>query len=161
MKRDPVPLNVTDLLGFKLLRLSNTLGDAAERQYARDFKISVPEWRCLSIIATRGPIVAADIVAAIRCDKAWVSRTLARLSERRLIRLAADPADGRRQLVHVTAAGMALSDKTLQAASARHQRVMAVLKPAERQAFVNMLGALQEEADKVLAEQTAINQKQA
>jgi DNA-binding MarR family transcriptional regulator len=161
MKRDIVPLNVTDLLGFKVLRLSNTLGGAAERQYARDLNISVTEWRCLSIIASRGPIVAADIVAAIRCDKAWVSRTLARLAERKLVRITPDPEDGRRQLVQATAAGMKLSDRTLQAACARHQRVMAALTPSEREAFAKILDALQAEADTVLAEQIAIDEGKA
>lgn len=154
MRREPAPINVTDLIGFKLFRLSNTLGLAAEREYFREFGLSIPEWRCLSIIASRGSVAPSEIVAAIKTDKAWVSRTLARLEMGALVAIAPDPADGRRQIARPTVKGRALNDRLLVAAIRRHEWVLETLERDERQGFLRAMESLQRRADYLLAIET-------
>ncbi|MGE0310741.1 MAG: MarR family winged helix-turn-helix transcriptional regulator [Lautropia sp.] len=141
------PRDVTGLLGFKLLRLSNTMGQAAERRYIARIGLSLPEWRCLSIISNRGPLAAADVVLAIRTDKAWVSRTIDRLAARELVRIRPDRTDRRRTLVSATARGRALNDRVFAAATERHAWLLDALPPGERAVFLDALDALQARAD--------------
>jgi DNA-binding MarR family transcriptional regulator len=144
------PADVTDLLGFRLLRLSNTLALAAERQYMREFGISIPAWRCLSIIAAQGPLTASELVTTLRCDKAWVSRVVAQLKENGWVKVSDDQNDGRRQRIGATAQGTAICKRILRAASARHEKLMNTLGVSKAAHFLSALEVLQHEADDLL-----------
>jgi DNA-binding MarR family transcriptional regulator len=153
LKSDQVqssPSDVTELLGFRLLRLSNTLGLAAERQYMREFGISIPAWRCLSIIAAQGPLTASELVTTLRCDKAWVSRVVAQLKDGGWVKVSNDQNDGRRQRIGTTAQGTALCKRILATASARHEKLMNTLGPNKAAHFLGALEVLQHEADDLL-----------
>lgn len=143
----PLPRDVTDLVGFRLFRLTNTLGAAAERQYIREHGLKLTEWRCLSIVARRGAVSAAEICTAIRIDKAWVSRTTARLLARGLIEAQDDPADARRTLYRASAEGRRVAQRVLDLALKRHAHLFAHVSPADREAFERVLDELQARAD--------------
>ncbi len=139
--------DITDLLGFKLLRLSNTMGRSAEQQYIGRLGLTLAEWRCLSIVASRGPLAASEVVAAIRTDKAWVSRTIDRLAARDLVRVRPDRRDRRRTLLSATPRGRTLNDAILAAAIDRHEWLLDALSEDHRAIFLSALHALQLRAD--------------
>lgn len=58
-------------------------------------------------IADGPPVSARDLAAVLRLDKSSVSRMLARLIRAGDLREGADPADGRRKVLHLTEAGQA------------------------------------------------------
>ena len=99
------PKSVTDLLTYRLLRLSNTLGLYSSRRYRSQFDVTLPEWRVLSIIALLETTSARDISRALATDKAWVGLTVQKLERRGFVRRVSDKQDGRRTLVSLTRQG--------------------------------------------------------
>ena len=55
------PVDVTRFLSYRILALSNTLGRWAAREYPARFGLTLPQWRILSVIATRGAPTAQEI----------------------------------------------------------------------------------------------------
>ena len=80
------PKSATDLLTYRLLRLSNTLGLYSNRRYRAELDVTLPEWRVLSIIALLETTSARDISRALATDKAWVGLTVQKLERRGFVR---------------------------------------------------------------------------
>jgi DNA-binding MarR family transcriptional regulator len=144
------PPDVTGLLGFRLFRLSNTLGLAAERRYIREFGVSLADWRCLSVIASRDGCTVGEVCAHLGIDKAWVSRTFARLAARGLIDGARDPSDARRVVHRATRRGRDVSARILEAAQARHRWLLQEFGPGEVAVLDRALATLQRRAQALL-----------
>ena len=104
------PKSVTDLLTYRLLRLSNTLGLYSNRRYRNELDVTLPEWRVLSIIALLETTSARDISRALATDKAWVGLTVQKLERRGFVRRVSDSEDGRRTLVSLTRQGREVHD---------------------------------------------------
>lgn len=92
------PASITDLLSTRLLRLSNTLALYSARHYRQLFGVTLPEWRVMSIVASRGGTTARDISRVLATDKAWVGLSVKRLARRGYLTRAADKQDSRRIL---------------------------------------------------------------
>ncbi len=74
--------------------------EAFERVGARGY-----EYRVLAVLDEVGPCTQADLGRAARMDRSDVATTLDALETGRLVRREPDPADRRRKLVTITAAG--------------------------------------------------------
>ncbi len=146
------PKSATDLLTFRMLRLSNTFGLYSSRRYRDQFDVTLPEWRVLSIIALLGTTSAIDISRSIATDKAWVGLTVQKLERRGLARRALDKQDGRRTLVSLTREGKDLHDAIMANARRRQRRLLATLGDKDAELLFASLERLQAEADRMLAE---------
>ncbi len=76
------PTFVPDLVSTRLLRLSNTLALYSGRRYRQQFGITLPEWRVMSIIASRDGTTARDISKVLATDKAWIGLSVKSLAKR-------------------------------------------------------------------------------
>jgi DNA-binding MarR family transcriptional regulator len=146
------PKSVTDLLSSRLLRLSNTLGLYSSRRYGKEFGVTLPEWRVLSIIALQKTTSARDISRALATDKAWVGQTVQKLEQRGFARLASDSEDGRRTLVSLTRQGKQVHDAIMANARRRQKRLLGSLTEDDARKLFASLDRLQAEADRMLDE---------
>jgi DNA-binding MarR family transcriptional regulator len=122
--------------------LANKLSRGANALYRRRFGVSVTEWRVLALLAIEPGISAARICQVIGLDKGPTSRCLAALARRGLVRIGADPLDGRRRMVTLSGAGRALHDRVLPVALERERRLLACLDVAERETLLLLLNRL-------------------
>jgi DNA-binding MarR family transcriptional regulator len=153
------PKFVTDLLSFRLLRLSNTLGLYSSRRYRSQFDVTLPEWRVLSIIALQKTTSARDISRALATDKAWVGQTVQKLEGRGFVRRVSDRQDGRRTLVSLTGPGRQVHDAIMANAQRRQERLLGRLGDDDAHRLIASLDQLQAEADRMLEELDASDTK--
>jgi DNA-binding MarR family transcriptional regulator len=145
------PKSVTDLLTYRLLRLSNTLGLYSNRRYRAEFDVTLPEWRVMSIIALLETTSAQEISRSVSTDKAWVGLTLQKLEKRGFVRRVSDKQDGRRTLVSFTRPGKEVHDAILANAKRRQRRLVGALGEDAETVFA-AIERLQAEADRMLEE---------
>jgi DNA-binding MarR family transcriptional regulator len=145
------PKSVTDLLTYRLLRLSNTLGLYSNRRYRNQFDVTLPEWRVMSIIALLETTSARDISRELATDKAWVGLTVQKLEQRGFVRRVSDKQDGRRTLVSLTRQGQEVHDAIMANARRRQRRLLGALG-SDAETLIASLGRLQAEADRMLEE---------
>lgn len=146
------PKSVTDLLTYRLLRLSNTLGLYSSRRYREDLNVTLPEWRVMSIIALLETTSAQEISRSVSTDKAWVGLTVQKLEKRGFVRRVTDKQDGRRTLVSLTRQGKDVHDVILANAKRRQRRLLAALGEKDADTVIAGLERLQAEADRMLEE---------
>jgi DNA-binding MarR family transcriptional regulator len=135
--------------------LSNTLGLYSSRRYGKEFGVTLPEWRVLSIIALQKTTSARDISRALATDKAWVGQTVQKLEQRGLARRAEDSQDGRRTLVSLTRQGKQVHDAIMANARRRQKRLLGSLTEDDARKLFAWLDQLQAEADRMLEELNA------
>jgi len=146
------PKSVTDLLTYRLLRLSNTLGLYSNRRYRAEFDVTLPEWRVMSIIALLETTSAQEISRSVSTDKAWVGLTLQKLEKRGFVRRVTYKQDGRRTLVSFTRQGKDVHDAILANAKRRQRRLLGVLGEKDAETVFAAIDRLQAEADRMLEE---------
>ncbi|HEY8335794.1 MAG TPA: MarR family transcriptional regulator [Tardiphaga sp.] len=146
------PASFPDLLSARILRLSNTLALYSARHYRQLFGVSLPEWRVMSIVATRDGITARDISRTLATDKAWVGLSVKSLARRGYLTRVPDKRDSRRVLLHLTPQGKELHDAILAVARKRQRRLLAALPDGVAEALITGLDRLQAEADQMLKE---------
>jgi DNA-binding MarR family transcriptional regulator len=79
------------------------------------------------------------LVERMALDRTSVSAMVYRLEQLGLIERSVNGADRRARVLRLSAAGKALHDRQLPKALAAQERILAVLKPAERRALIAML----------------------
>ena len=92
----------------------------------------------------------AALAQAINADKSRIIGVLDELQERGLIQRQPDEADRRVHLLSLTPAGDRLRRSVEAAIRRREEQVLAVLTPAERDAFLESLKALYERRDEIM-----------
>ena len=97
--RRGTPTPLTDLVAFKLIHLADTISRAATLVYERQFELNNSELRAMIVLRDLQPLTIAEISRLGHIDKAWVSRSMARLLERGLIAREAHPSD--LSLIHI------------------------------------------------------------
>ena len=146
------PKTVTDLLTYRVLRLSNTFGLYASRRYREQFGVTLPEWRVMSIIASCEPTTAREISNVLATDKAWVGLSVERLQRRGFVTRTSDVQDARRTLIGFTRQGKEMHNAILSVARRRQRRLLATLPDGAAATLIASLDRLQAEADRMLSE---------
>jgi DNA-binding MarR family transcriptional regulator len=146
------PPSITDLLSTRLLRLSNTLALYSSRRYRQQFGVTLPEWRVMSIVASRDGTTARDISRELATDKAWVGLSVKRLARRGFLTRSADQQDTRRVLLSLTRQGKQMHDAIMSVARQRQRRLRAALPEGAADLLSASLDRLQAEAERMLEE---------
>lgn len=146
------PKSAADLLTYRLLRLSNTFGLYSNRRYRKQFDVTLPEWRVMSIVAVHDTTTAGDISRVLATDKAWVGLTVTALAKRGYVKRTADKQDSRRMLLRLTDQGREVHDAIMANAKRRQRRLLGALPDGTADTLIACLDRLQAEADRMLEE---------
>lgn len=143
-------VDVTRNLSYRLLLLSNTLGRSAAHELVELVQITVPEWRIISVVGSRGPISLNELAQTIAVDKAWVSRTLVSLEKRGFMVRTAQPHDGRVFTLTLTDEGRALHLQASDWSTRRQKHLRASFSAQEYELLESFLARLQITAEEML-----------
>lgn len=127
----PASLELSSLIGYRLLRLSTLIGNLAQHDSQEVAGLSLPEYRILVVLFSQGPSGVSVLQQQMLIDKAWISRTLAGLAAKKLVVSHADATDGRRTVFALTAAGKKSAQALITKAHARQQRILGGLSKTE------------------------------
>ncbi|HVV94759.1 MAG TPA: MarR family winged helix-turn-helix transcriptional regulator [Hyphomicrobiales bacterium] len=126
-------LAVQDFPTFLLERVSSLARRKLTRRYLEKWRLSLPEWRVLNLVALSSPTSFTAIAQRSTMDKGQISLTLRTLAARGWIDMPPNGA-GRRaaRTVTVTAAGRAVIAEVLPDARRRQMRLLDRLSAPER-----------------------------
>jgi DNA-binding MarR family transcriptional regulator len=96
----------------------------------------------LALLQDAGPLRASDLVTRLGLDKSTVSRQVATLVELGLVDRAADPADGRAQVLTPSAEGSARLERIRSARRARWEADLGDWPPDDVARLAELLGRL-------------------
>ncbi|QDW36299.1 MarR family transcriptional regulator [Bradyrhizobium sp. KBS0727] len=119
--------------------IANKLSRTATVLYQKRFGVNITEWRILSLLAIEPEISAARICHVIGFDKGPVSRTLALLQTRGLVRIRPDRQDARTHSISLTPKGRTTHDQVIVVALERERRLLSCLRKDEREVLINLL----------------------
>lgn len=129
-------------LPYRLSVASNRVSRLFARRYEEEFGLSIPEWRVLAVLGADGTATARAIRARTGMDKAKVSRAVAALLARRLLRRAPSPGDRRLEPLLLSAEGRRVFAAIIPRARALEAELTAGLHAAERAALEAALALL-------------------
>src|SRR3990172_4095372 len=126
------PINLRGTVAFRVLGIAAKLTQGFLQSYTTRFGIGLPEWRTLGMLGQFGPLPSIRIAELAEMDRGSISRAVAWLEERDLVRRMDDPGHQRRKMVAMTVAGRRLHDRICAHAKARQRRIMDLLAPQEQ-----------------------------
>ncbi|QIK80452.1 winged helix-turn-helix transcriptional regulator [Lysobacter sp. HDW10] len=100
-----VSLVLEDFIPYRLSVLSNRISARIAELYQAEFDLSVTEWRIIAVLGHFHALSANEVAARTAMDKVTVSRTVARLLERKLLKRRIDPVDRRKSVLDLSASG--------------------------------------------------------
>ena len=143
------PINLRSTVAFRVLGIAAKLTQGFLRSYTTRFGIGLPEWRTLGMLGQFGPMPSIRIAELADMDRGSISRAVAWLEGKDLVRRTDDPAHKRRQIVVLTTAGRRLHDRIAVVAQLRQQRILALFSPAERSALEAIFQKLDQWAEEL------------
>ena len=95
-------------LPYRLSVLTNLVSGAIADVYEQRFKLTIPEWRVIAVLARHPGLSAAEVAAHTRMDAVAVSRAVTRLLRASRIRRSIAAEDRRRSVLRLSVAGEAV-----------------------------------------------------
>ncbi len=141
----PVPPLRTDFdnsVAFLLTALANKLSIAGSRWMRAELDIGLMEWRCLALLAVEGEATPARIAQVAGVDKSVVSRAVAALDQRGLVKVLTGPTPGRQTRLELTPEGLAVHDRGIPHSLRREAELLHGLSDQDRAMLVDLLKRL-------------------
>jgi DNA-binding MarR family transcriptional regulator len=139
--------DLTRFFPYRLAVFAERVSLAVSQLYADRFDLTRAEWRVIAALGANRTMAARDIGPYSTLDKMQVSRAVARLEERGLVRREEDATDRRAKNLSLTATGRALHRKIVPLVRAREDYLLGALDPAERALFERFMRDVQARAD--------------
>jgi DNA-binding MarR family transcriptional regulator len=133
-------------LPYRLSVLTEQISRLVAGTYADRFGLSVPEWRVIAHLGYSTSLSALAIAERTAMDKVKVSRALARLTARRLVRRGVNPHDGRGAILTLTPSGRSVYERIVPAALAIERDILGALDADEARQLSALLDRLSERA---------------
>jgi DNA-binding MarR family transcriptional regulator len=130
------------LLRPSLLRLTRII-----RNQRVDMSITLTQLSAMATLRKHGPMSAGELAAQERVQPPSMTKVLANLEERGLVRRAAHPTDRRQAIIEITDAGVDLIESERRSRDAWLSQRLAQLTPDERAAIRNVLPVLDKLAE--------------
>lgn len=124
-------IRLDEFLPYRFSLLGHRLSLAAADLSARRHRLTVQEWKVLSIVADQGPLTPFEIRRRGTQDKSTISWAIKRLKHRGLVATEPRAKDGRTFDVAMTEAGWRFYQALAPEARRRAKRGLAALSPAE------------------------------
>lgn len=140
-------LRLDQFLPYRLSVAANAVSTRISQSYRARFKLKVPEWRLIAILAEHARMTPQDIGKAGELDKITVSRAAAAMIKRGLVTQDRNPEDGRSHYLRLTPEGRALYEQVAPAARALEAELLAGWSEADRQNLATLLRRIEESAN--------------
>jgi DNA-binding MarR family transcriptional regulator len=125
------------LLRPSLLRLTRLV-----RNQRVDMTVTLTQLSAMATLANAGPMSAGELANRERVQPPSMTKVLANLEERGLVRRAVHPSDKRQAIIEITDAGVALLESERRSRDAWLSRRLAELTPEERTLLRNVVPIL-------------------
>ena len=135
-------LELERFLPYRLSVLSNRVSQAISAEYYRRFGLVMTEWRTMAVLGRFPGLSAGEVAERTAMDKVAVSRAVARLLERDLIRREIHSDDRRRSVLALSEVGYSVYDEIAPMALGCEQRLVATLDDEEKAMLDRLLRKL-------------------
>lgn len=135
-------LRLDRFLPYRLSVLTNVVSTAIAAAYAERFRLSIPEWRVLAVLATNPKLSAAEVAQRTAMDKVAVSRAVGSLLRARRIARGTAAGDRRRSVLRLAPAGERVYAQVAPFALRYERELLATLSAPERRALDRLLRRL-------------------
>ncbi|GBD44389.1 Multidrug resistance operon repressor [bacterium HR40] len=136
-------LDLEWFLPYRLSVLANRVSRALAVRYRHRFGLSIPEWRVLAVLGRDGRLSAGDIAARTSMDKVKVSRAIAALLRKGLVRRQRDPRDRRVTRIEPTESGREVYGAVARLALSWQEEWLGRLGAADRERLWQLLDRLE------------------
>ncbi len=136
------PLDLGAFLPYRLSVLANRVSANFSAIYATRFQLTIPDWRVMAVLGQAGGLAADDVCQRTEMDKVTVSRAIARLHARGLVRRGTAAQDRRRLALDLTARGRAIYDRLVPLARDYEGWLRSALTPDEARTLDRLLDTL-------------------
>ncbi len=147
------PIDLINHIPFRIAIVSNLLALNRDWKIRSLCNLEPREIRVFINIGSYMPIKAADIAYQARLDSYTVSRAVKKLLSLELIEAGADKEHKNIKNLALNAKGVKLYDKLVPALEARSDELESVLSVTEKTQFYAIINKLEDQAEKILAEQ--------
>ena len=138
-ERSKVP---SEQLADAVLTASRVLVAVAARSLTEhESEVSLPQYRALVVLGSRGPQRPADLAQALGVDPSTATRMCDRLVRKRLITRRRDVVDRRAVLLDLSASGRRLVDRVTDQRRREIGRILKSVDPGEHEALVRAFAA--------------------
>lgn len=144
MKR--TALKLSEFLPFRLSLASNLISSRIAETYEAEFRLSMTQWRVMAVLGEHPGLTATELTRKTALDKVAISRAVAALVERGLVKREAEQDDGRRSSLALTQEGLAIYREIIPRAVALEKALLESLDDRTRRALEEALAALTEKA---------------
>lgn len=136
-------LKLETFLPYRLNVLAGAVSEGLARVYADRHGIGIPEWRVIATLGQFERMSGRDIAAHTRLHKTTVSRAVAALEARGLLRRERDRADHRAELLSLKPKGRAMYEDLAPIAQGYAAALLAELPPEDAAALDRAISHLQ------------------
>jgi len=136
-------LELERFLPYRLNLAAEAVSRALSRLYAERYGMGIPEWRVAATLGQYARMTAKQIGAHSRMHKTKVSRAVAALEIKRLVRREANAEDLREEFLTLTARGRQVYDDLAPRALAFEQALDSAIGPRDRQRLDALLSRLE------------------
>lgn len=141
------------LASYRLHKLASMSDRFIELRYRRKFGLRTPEVGIMAVVGASSPVSFKMTCVETDLEKSKVSRVVAQLLNKGLLKKHEDPADQRSFHLTLTAAGKKLYWAMYADALARNEQWIAVLPKKQRAQFLASLERLMHHSQKLLEEE--------
>ena len=135
-------LDLETFLPYRLSVLSNRLSSAIARMYSERFGLGVTEWRVMAVLGRYPDLSANEVAQRTAMDKVAVSRAVARLLERELVRREIHGDDRRRSVLTLSEAGFSVYDEVAPMTLTCERHLLEPLSEDERATLSRLIDKL-------------------
>jgi len=139
-------LDLEHFLPYRLCVLANRVSRAFGRLYEERFELKLPEWRVMAVLGRQPGISAREVADLTAMDKVAISRAVARMIEMGRVSAEADSADGRRQRLSLSEAGLDIYRQIIPLAKRIETALVAGIEASDLAVLDKLLAHLTEAA---------------
>ena len=143
---DQPVLQLRHFLPYRLNHLAETVSRSFSKIYADAYGIGIPEWRVLATLGEHEEMTARDVSQATSMHKTKVSRAVAALEKRNLIRRATNPDDQREQTLQLSPDGIAVYEDIVPRALAYSRQLEDALTDDQKAVLDDLFARLHQAA---------------
>ncbi len=135
----PIKNSLEDLVAVRVVRMAEIIHRISSFTIEANFGLRSTDLRILNTLENRKSLTVSEIARRTHVDKAWISRSLNQLEEKRLIKRTIDKDDSRCILITLTKRGSNLLDKVRPVAQSSEAIVLEGLNSAKFKKELNQL----------------------